>query len=82
MTSKKAARPAGRPGRYRILCPKLRYPTSRKVIEAILAGDHSEEALAARDADTEIHLQGEIVDNIPPESIPGELAAGNIEEVR
>lgn len=82
MTSKRAPKAATRSGRYRILCAKLRYPTSRKVIERILGGDHGEGALAARDANIEIHLRGEVVDNIPPESIPHELAAGNIEEAK
>ena len=79
MTSKKGRTGTGR---YRILCHSLSYPTSRAAIERITAGDHSDEARAERDRSMERHEQGEIVDNIPPESVPHELEAGNIEEVR
>ena len=83
MTSKKT--PTPKPpttGRYRILCRSLSYPTSREVIDRILAGDHSEEARAARNADTEVHFEGEVVDNLAPETVKVELEAGNIEEVK
>ncbi len=83
MTSKKTPKPKPpATGRYRILSPSLSYPTSREVIDRILAGDHSEEALAARDADMEEHFEGEIVDNLSAQTVKVELEAGNIEEVR
>jgi hypothetical protein len=80
MTSKKTAKAKGT-GRYRILCKDLAYPTDTAAIERFLEGDRSDETRAELNASREIHERGEVVDNIPPSSVPHELEAGNIEEV-
>lgn len=60
--------------RYRVVNPEISYPTDPAIVARLLAG----EAIPMADRGMVSRRAGDVVDDIPAESIAGLLAAGDI----